>query len=110
VGFALALPNINETLIKVKRGRLLPTGIFKLLSAKKNAKALRIIMLGVIEGYRKAGIEMYFYATIIDNALKNNIQEAEASWILEDNILMCKAIENIGGKVDKRYRIFEKQL
>jgi len=110
VGFVLALPNINETLIKVKKGRLLPTGIFKLLSAKKNVKAIRIIMLGVIEGYRKAGIEMYFYSSIIDSAIKNNIQYVEASWILENNILMCKAIEDIGGKIDKRYRIFEKQL
>ena len=111
VGFALALPNINETLIKVKRGRLFPTGIFKLLTAKKKVTSLRILLLGVIEGYRKAGIEMYFYSTLIDNVAKNkNINEVEASWILEDNLLMRKAIEEINGKVYRRYRIFEKQI
>lgn len=111
VGFALALPNINETLIKVKRGRLFPTGIFKLLTAKKKVKSLRILLLGVIEGYRKAGIEMYFYSTLIDNVAKSkNINEVEASWILEDNLLMRKAIEDINGKIYRRYRIFEKQI
>ncbi|MEJ7685352.1 MAG: hypothetical protein WKG06_47415 [Segetibacter sp.] len=35
VGFALALPDINQILIKIKRGRLLPTGIFKLLFGLK---------------------------------------------------------------------------
>ncbi|MDE1192432.1 MAG: hypothetical protein PW786_09875 [Arachidicoccus sp.] len=111
IGFALALPNINEALIKVKRGRLLPTGIFKLLTGKKKVKSLRILLLGVIEGYRKAGIEMNFYSTIIDNVKKNKkINEVEASWILEDNLMMRKAIEDINGKIYKRYRIFEKQI
>ena len=31
VGFILGIPDINQILIKIKRGRLLPTGIFKLL-------------------------------------------------------------------------------
>lgn len=35
VGFALGIPNINEVLINVKRGRLLPFGIFKLLFGLK---------------------------------------------------------------------------
>ncbi|ANI90475.1 hypothetical protein A9P82_14980 [Arachidicoccus ginsenosidimutans] len=111
IGFALALPNINETLIKVKRGRLFPTGIFKLLTGKNKVKSLRILLLGVVEGYRKAGIEMNFYSTIIDNVVKSNrIEEVEASWILEDNLLMRKAIEDINGKIYKRYRIYEKQI
>ena len=35
IGFALAIPDINQILIKIKKGRLLPTGIFKLLLGKK---------------------------------------------------------------------------
>ena len=111
VGFALALPNLNEVLIKVKRGRLFPTGIFKLLAGKSKVTSLRILLLGVIEGYRKVGIETSFYTSMIDNVLKNNkIKFVEASWVLEDNLLMRKAIEAINGKVDKRYRIYEKVL
>ena len=38
------------------------------------------------------------------------IQAAEASWILEDNIMMCRVLEAIGGKPYKTYRIYEKTL
>lgn len=111
IGFALALPNINEILIKIKKGRLFPTGLIKLLTGKSKVNSLRIIMLGVVEGYRKSGVEMSFYTTIIDEVEKRKrIKEVEASWVLEDNILMNKAIKDIGGVPYKRYRIFERAL
>ena len=68
IGFAVGIPNINEIQIKIKRGRLLPTGIFKLLFGKKKIKSLRVMMLGVLEEYRKLGIEACLYGRIIKNA------------------------------------------
>ena len=110
VGFSLAIPDINYILQKIKKGRLFPTGIFKLLFLKKRIKKIRIITLGVIEGYRKMGIETVFYADIIKTVLRKGITTAEASWILEDNYLMNKAISDINGQPYKRYRIFEKSI
>ncbi len=110
VGIALCLPDINQVLKKVKRGRLFPTGIFKLLSGRKKINALRIMALGVLEPYRKMGIEACFYATIMKNALRKGFTMAEASWMLEHNDLMNRAIENMNGKQYKTYRIFEKKL
>ena len=110
VGFALAIPDINQILIKVKRGRLLPTGIFKLLLGRKKINYVRIIILGVIEDYRRMGIEACFYAQIIKNAAKKKIKGGEGSWILETNEMMNKALQNINGKVYKTYRIYEKAL
>ena len=110
VGFSLAIPDINQVLKKIKKGRLLPTGIFKLLFQRKGIKKIRIITLGVIEGYRKMGIETVFYADIIKQVVKKGITTAEASWVLEDNFLMNKAIQDINGKPYKKYRIFEKHI
>lgn len=110
VGFSLAIPDVNEILIRIKKGRLFPTGIFKLLFQRKSIKRIRIITLGVIEGYRKMGIETVFYADIIKQVVRKGITTAEASWVLEDNYLMRKAIEDINGKPYKKYRIFEKQI
>lgn len=110
IGFSVGIPNINEVLIKIKRGRLLPTGIFKLLFGKKNIKTLRVLMLGVLEGYRKLGIEACLYGRIIKNAREIGIQGAECSWMLEDNYLMNNAIEQINGELYKRYRLFEKDI
>lgn len=110
VGFALAIPDINQVLIKIKRGRLLPTGIFKLLFGAKKVKFLRVIALGVIEDYRKMGIEACFYAGIIKKGLEKKITGGEASWILEGNEMMNKAMQNINGKVYKTYRLYQKAI
>lgn len=110
VGFALCIPDINKIQIRIKKGRLLPTGILKLLSGRKKIKGIRIIALGVIESYRKMGIEAVFYGRIMQKALEKGIQHAEASWILEGNDMMNKAILHIKGTPYKRYRIYEKTL
>jgi len=110
VGFALAIPDINQILIKIKRGRLLPAGIFKLLFGLKKVNYYRVIILGVIEEYRKMGIEACFYAKIIQMGVKYKLKGAEGSWILENNEMMNKALQNINGKAYKTYRIYEKAL
>lgn len=110
IGFAVGIPNVNEIQINIKRGRLLPTGIFKLLFGKKNIKSLRVLMLGVLEGYRKLGIEACLYGRIIKNAKTVGITRAECSWMLETNYLMNHAIEQINGELYKRYRIYEKAI
>lgn len=110
VGFALAIPDINEVLIKVRRGRLLPTGIFKLLFGMKKISRIRVLALGVKQEYRKLGIEACFYAGIIRRVTERGMKGAECSWILEHNEPMNKGIQRINGKVYKRYRIYEKPL
>ena len=110
VGFALAIPDVNQVQKKINRGRLLPTGLFKLLFGLKKINYVRIITLGVIEDYRKMGIEACFYAQIIKNAARKKINGGEASWILENNEMMNKAMENINGKVYKTYRIYQKEI
>jgi len=104
------LPNFNEVLQKVKRGRLLPAGIFKILLNKKKVKSLRIYALGVIDGYRKMGIEACLYGTIIKEYKRKGFTHAEAGWTLENNHLINEAILAIKGNPYKKYRIYEKAL
>ncbi len=110
IGFALAIPDINQLLINIKRGRLLPFGLFKLLFGLKKINGIRVIALGVMEGYRKLGIEACFYGTIIEAYRRKKFKRAEASWILEDNDLMNNALLHVKGVPHKRYRIFEKAI
>lgn len=110
VAFALGVPDINQVLIKIKRGRLFPTGIFKLLFGRKKIDLIRVLMLGVLEPYRKLGIEACLYGRIIRNGRKNNLKGAECSWMLDSNYLMNHAIEQINGKLYKKYRLFEKAV
>jgi GNAT superfamily N-acetyltransferase len=110
IGFALAIPDINQVQIKIKRGRLLPFGIFKLLLGLKKINYVRVIALGVNEEYRKVGVEAYFYAEIIQKAIDKKITGGEASWILENNEMMNKGLRNLKATAYKRYRIFEKEI
>lgn len=110
VGIALCLPDINQVLKKIKRGRLFPFGIFRFLFGRKKINALRIVALGVLEPYRKMGIEACFYATIMKNGYKKRITFGEASWMLEHNDMMNKALENMNGEHYKTYRLLVKQF
>lgn len=110
VAFAVGLPNVNEIVINMKRGRLLPFGIFKLLFGKKKVKSVRIVLLGVKEEYRKMGIEAVFYASFIRSAQENGLLGGEASWILESNQMMVQGAENLNGQKYKTYRIYTKNI
>jgi hypothetical protein len=110
VGFALAIPDINQILIKIKRGRLFPTGLYKLLTQRKKIEGIRILLLGVVDGYRKMGIEACLYGLIIQAFQKKKMKYAEASWTLDDNDLINKPIEQIGGELYRKYRILEKSI
>jgi GNAT superfamily N-acetyltransferase len=106
VGFALALPDINQAL-KPAGGRLFPTGLLKILYYQRLIKSLRVITLGVVEEYRASGLAAGFYAALIRNARKLGYGDCEMSWILEDNILMNRSLVLMGAKRYKTYRIYE---
>jgi len=110
VGFGLALPNYNEIFKTIKKGRLLPTGIFKLLLNKSKIRSIRIYALGVVDGYRKMGIEAVLYGTIIKEYKRKGFTHAEAGWTLENNTMINEAIKAINGDPYKTYRIYEKQI
>src|SRR5690606_22513671 len=101
---------INEILIHIRRGRLLPTDTFKLMFGKKTIKSLRELMMGVLENYRKLGIEACLYGRIIKNEMNSGSVEAECSWMLENNYMMNHGIEQINADHYKQYRLFEKAI
>jgi GNAT superfamily N-acetyltransferase len=110
VAFGLALPDYNQIFKTIKRGRLFPTGIFKLLFNKKKISRIRIYALGVVDGYRKMGIEACLYGTIIKRYKERGFKCAEAGWTLENNTLINAAIEAIKGDPYKKYRLYEKDI
>ena len=110
IGFALALPDINQVFRKVKRGRLFPWGLLTIIFQKRKINAVRVIALGVLERYRKMGVEACFYGRIMQAYRDKRYQSAEASWILENNELMNRALIQMETIPYKRYRIFEKTL
>ena len=109
IGFSLTIPNLNEALIKIRDGRLLPFGLPKLLwhTRKGQLKSVRVITLGVTPQHRNSGIDIVFYYKSFEEAIRQKLTWAEMSWILEDNIPMNRALERMGAVVYKTYRLYE---
>jgi GNAT superfamily N-acetyltransferase len=104
VGFSVTLPNINE--IMPRDGRLLPLGWWKLLTGRKSIQTGRLFTLGVVPGYRKRGVESLLCLETALRAKELGMCAGEIGWTLEDNDLVNRAIEAMGGKVHRRYRLF----
>jgi GNAT superfamily N-acetyltransferase len=106
VGFALALPDVNQAL-KPAGGSLLPTGLIKILYYQRLIRSVRVLLLGVVEEYRASGLAAGFYATLVRNARRLGFGDCEMSWILEDNVLMNRSLEVMGARRYKTYRLYE---
>jgi hypothetical protein len=50
------------------------------------------------------------YLEALKTGKKRKIKGGELSWTLEDNAGINKGIEAMGGKLIKKYRIYEKKL
>jgi GNAT superfamily N-acetyltransferase len=111
VGFMLALPDYNIPLQPL-RGRLLTPkllGFLPYLLGWKYPPRCRVITLGVKEKYRNRGLEAVMLTEGFKVGIKAGFKEAEASWILEDNTMMCRLMEVFGGKVYRTYRLYERE-
>ncbi len=109
VGFSLSIPDINQALIHTN-GRLFPFGFLKLLHYSKKIDKIRIIVMGVVQKYRRLGIDAILYLDTWRNAVANGITLGEMSWILETNKMMNRAAKMLGGKVYKTYRMYEMKI
>jgi GNAT superfamily N-acetyltransferase len=112
IGFLLAMPDYNVAL-QALRGRLLSPGLFTALPYLLGWKCpplSRVITLGVKRQYRGRGLETAMLIEGLKAGIRKGFVEAEASWILEDNTMMCRMLEAIHAEVYKRYRIYEKAV
>jgi GNAT superfamily N-acetyltransferase len=112
-GFILCVPDINVALHHIN-GRLttfgFPMGLLKLLYYKSRIRTARLIALGVIEKYRRAGIAEMLVLRIVEDAMIKHGFTGELSLTLEDNLMINRFLETIGAHRYKTYRIFKRTL
>jgi GNAT superfamily N-acetyltransferase len=112
-GFILCVPDINVALRHIN-GRLttfgLPIGLVKLLYYKSRIRTARLIALGVIEKYRRAGIAEMLVLRIVEDAMIKRGFAGELSLTLEDNFMINRFLQAIGAHRYKTYRIFKRTM
>jgi len=109
VGFVLALPDLNRAL-RHANGRLFPFGLLKMLWHARKVHTLRVLALGLVPELRGTGVDQLLYLRTFQGGRQIGIDEGEFSWILEDNRPMRQALDKMGARVYKTYRVYEKPV
>jgi GNAT superfamily N-acetyltransferase len=85
----------------------LPLGLARLLYHSRKIDRVRLMALGVKEGWRRRGIDAVMVVETIRRAHELGYKGGEISWTLEDNDLVNRAIESCGCTRSRVYRVFE---
>jgi len=109
VGFMMLLPDFNYVLKRLN-GRLLPLGLFKVLWYSRKIKDVRLLLLGIREGFRRRGVDALLFIEAFKYGKKGDYRRVEFSWVLEDNYPVQNLIKMVNGKLYKRYRIYETEI
>lgn len=109
VGVAITVPDINQVLKKMN-GRLLPVGWWHFLRRSKIMDRVRVGFLGVKPEYQHTGVAAALYIEHFDMAAQRPQTWGEMGWILETNDAMNRGMEGMGGRVVKKYRVYERRL
>jgi GNAT superfamily N-acetyltransferase len=109
VGAALTLPDYNQVLCHLN-GRLLPFGWAKALWYRRKIDRVRVFALGVKPEYQHTGVGAKLYEMHWDAGERTQQGRGETGWTLESNKPMNRAMERMGGKVVRTYRVYEKLL
>ena len=109
VGVAVSVPDFNQVLHRID-GRLLPFGWLTLLRNRSRTDRVRVGFLGVRPEWQHAGVAAGLYKEHFDMAEVTPQTWGEMGWILETNDGMNRAMEAMGGKIVRRYRLYERPL
>lgn len=106
----VALPDMNPLLKRLngKIGPLAPWHYFR--SRAQFRQSYRIMLFGILPQYRLYGLPLLLFAHMLEIAASRpEFKSVEGSWVLEDNAAIDDLIEDFGGRITKRYRIYRRE-
>jgi len=109
VGFVIGMPNMNVGLRRCK-GHLFPFGILQITAAMKRTKQLDLFLGAIKEECRGRGIDVLLGAAMMRSAIAAGFETMDSHHELEDNLKMRAEMERAGGRIAKRFRIYQKTL
>jgi GNAT superfamily N-acetyltransferase len=109
IAMAITIPDIHQVYKKMQ-GRLLPLGWLHYLLRGRIIDRVRVGFLGVLPEYQHTGVAAALYLEHFDVAQRSRQNKGEASFILEINTAMNRGLEAMGGRLVKRWRVYERLL
>jgi GNAT superfamily N-acetyltransferase len=109
VAVAVTIPDMNQVLRRMN-GRVLPLGWAHWLRRGSIIDRVRVGFLGVKPEFQHTGVAAQLYVEHFDMAATTPRTGGEMGWILETNTAMNRGMEAMGGRIVKRYRMYERAL
>jgi len=109
IAFVIAMPDFTEGIQKA-RGRLLPFGFIKILRAAKKTKQLDLLLGAIKKNYRGRGLDSILGVKLMQAAHDAGLEVWDTHHEMESNVKVRAEMLRIGGKLYKRFRIFQKEL
>ena len=107
----VALPDINP-LLKKLRGKIGASALWHWWRLRPILRqGYRMILFGIKPEYRLLGLPLLLLDNLLEIARRHpDLAWVEGSWVLEDNVAICDLIEDFGGVIRKRYRIYRQDI
>ncbi len=109
VAFIVGIPDMTEGIQKA-RGRLFPFGFLKILRAAKKTKQLDLLLGAIKEKYRGMGLDVMMGVKMILSAQEAGMEIMDTHHEMETNVRVRAEMERMGGKLYKRFRVYQKAL
>ncbi|MBN2465161.1 hypothetical protein JXD38_06025 [candidate division WOR-3 bacterium] len=106
---SIGLPDYNQVLKKVN-GRLFPFGWLTFLIEKRRINKARLWTMGVLHKFRNLGFDALLYYESMMAARRHGFKHGELSMILEDNVAVIRPITNLGARIVKTYRVYQRPV
>ncbi len=103
---SLSVPNYNEVLKRLN-GKLGFIEMLKFLYYKRKITEARLVIMGVRKQFQKMGLESLLYLESFKVGKRLGYKGGELSWTLEDNYEVNNGIKKMGGKLYKKWRIYQ---
>lgn len=82
----------------------------RLLRTRHRIRSTRLMFFGIRPQFRKLGVDAVLYHEVLSYALSRGYKTCEPSMLLEDNALVLRASEYMGGRLYKSWRIYEMSI
>jgi GNAT superfamily N-acetyltransferase len=109
MAFIIGIPDMTKG-IKKARGRLLPFGFIWVFRAAKKTKQLDLLLGAVKEEYRGQGLDVLMGAKMLMAARDAGFEIMDTHHEMEANVRVRAIMERMGGKIYKRFRVYQKEL
>ena len=106
VGFLVAVPDVNRVLWRMN-GRLLPLGWLAFLWYRRRIDVVSFKLLGVLEEYRRRGIDVLMYLQAIRAAVDGGYRWLDGSHTSEYNPTVVRLAERLGAERYKHFRVYQ---